>query len=97
MWEDTPPCVNDNFYDFKSDGTVISDEGPTKCNESDPQQVQGDWSFNDDETVIIYTSPRNNVEYRNLEKLDDDEFVVSMNETIEGISHQITVYSAPRQ
>ncbi len=97
LWKDTPECIKDNYYDFKTDGTVISSEGPTKCEESDPQQVQGNWSFNEDKTVIIYISPWNNLEYRKIEKLDDDEFVVSMNDTIEDVIHLITVYSAPRQ
>lgn len=97
LWKDTPECTRDNYYDFKSDGTVISDEGPTKCNESDPQRIEGSWSFNDEKTILTYISPDGKAEYRYIEKLDSEDFIISMNDTVEENIHLITVSCKPRE
>src|SRR6478609_3835651 len=36
-----PDCTKDNFFIFQSDGTLLIDEGTTKCNDADPQTVNG--------------------------------------------------------
>ena len=38
-------CFKDNTYTFKSDSTGIADNGPTKCNPTDPQTTPFTWSF----------------------------------------------------
>jgi hypothetical protein len=38
-------CFKDNTYTFKSDSTGIADNGPTKCNPTDPQSTPFTWSF----------------------------------------------------
>jgi len=48
------PCEKDNFDTFKSNGTVETNEGPTKCNASDPQTWTATWVFADNETKIIF-------------------------------------------
>jgi len=45
-------CVIDNVGTFTSDHQVIVDEGPTKCNSSDPQTSTGTYSFNGDNTQL---------------------------------------------
>jgi hypothetical protein len=39
-------CGKDNVLTFTSDGSWTEDEGPTKCDASDPQTTYGDWSLN---------------------------------------------------
>ena len=46
-------CEKDNLAQFKSDGTLVADEGATKCDPSDPQQENGTWQFNTDETRLV--------------------------------------------
>lgn len=46
-------CQKDNIVEFKTDGTTISDEGPSKCASGDPQQTTGTWAFAQDETHLI--------------------------------------------
>jgi len=48
------PCEKDNFDTFKTNGTVETDEGPTKCNASDPQTWTATWVFADNETKLIF-------------------------------------------
>jgi Lipocalin-like domain len=50
------PCVIDNIVTFTSDQQVMVDEGPTKCNSSDPQTITGTFSFNSDNTQLTVSS-----------------------------------------
>ena len=36
-------CILDNCLTFKANGMAISDEGPTKCEADDPQNVSNAW------------------------------------------------------
>lgn len=47
-------CEKDNFDTFKSNGIFETDEGPTKCNPSDPQKWTVSWTFADNETKLIF-------------------------------------------
>jgi hypothetical protein len=49
------PCELDNLYTFKSDGTGTADEGPLKCEDTDPQTSSFGWSLSSDQSQIIFT------------------------------------------
>ncbi len=47
-------CQKDNLITYNTNNTWVSEEGATKCDPSDPQQVvKGTWSWNSNETAII--------------------------------------------
>jgi hypothetical protein len=46
------PCEKDNFFVFKKDGTLETNQGASKCSPSDPQIETGTWSFSNNETEI---------------------------------------------
>jgi len=46
-------CVKDNTYQFKTDSTVIVDEGATKCNSTDPQTATYSWSISSGNPAIL--------------------------------------------
>ena len=48
-----PACQKDNFIQFDSDGTGVSDEGATKCDTSAPQTTPGTWKFIDNDTRLV--------------------------------------------
>src|SRR5215467_2526081 len=48
------PCELDNFETYYTDGTWELNEGPTKCNESDPQTGTLPWAFTENETKIVF-------------------------------------------
>ncbi|HET9504792.1 MAG TPA: hypothetical protein VFO93_14710 [Hymenobacter sp.] len=50
-------CERDNFFKFSSTGTLILDEGESKCDSSDPQKQHGSWSFNSDQTKLTLNDP----------------------------------------
>jgi hypothetical protein len=50
-------CERDNFFKFSSTGTLVLDEGETKCNPSDPQKQHGSWSFSGDQTRLSLNDP----------------------------------------
>jgi hypothetical protein len=50
-----PDCVKDDFMTFNENGTVVDDEGATKCEPTDPQTESGTWEFLTDETQLKMT------------------------------------------
>lgn len=55
-----PACSKDNQFTFKANFTVISEEGPTKCNSNAPQTIStGTWEFFDNDKK--FKSTTNNI------------------------------------
>ena len=50
MW----PCEKDNLDIYKTNGTIETNEGATKCNPSDPQSWTTTWVFAVNETKLIF-------------------------------------------
>ena len=46
------PCSQDDISIYKNNGTGLNDEGPTKCNATDPQSTTFTWTFNPSETQV---------------------------------------------
>lgn len=52
------PCDRDDLMTFKTNGTVVSDEGASKCDPSGPQIIETtNWKFSDNETKIMLGDP----------------------------------------
>jgi hypothetical protein len=47
-----PTCVTDNKITFSRNNTGSTDEGPLKCNTTDPQTSGFNWSFADNEANL---------------------------------------------
>lgn len=47
-------CEANDFETYRSDGTGNVDEGPTRCDQSDPQTWPFTWAFADNETKLVY-------------------------------------------
>src|SRR5215204_6087852 len=45
-------CTRDNSLSFQASNTGTTDEGPTKCNSTDPQTTNFNWSFSDAEVNL---------------------------------------------
>lgn len=86
-----PACAKDDLTKFDSDGSVVFDEGPSKCESTDPQTETSDWSFNSDKTSITVEIDSKTVSYEILE-ISDSRLKVSFVETDEdtGTNHTIT-------
>ncbi|PWU03860.1 MAG: hypothetical protein C5B52_02555 [Bacteroidetes bacterium] len=77
------PCETDNIFTFNSNGTGTVDEGPTKCDASDPQTTAITWSFKNNETVLNASDlGGSGDEDVNIFKLDDTQLVVYKDTTI---------------
>ena len=48
------PCELDNFETYYNDGTWVSNEGSTKCDEWDSQTWDLPWAFAENETKIVF-------------------------------------------
>src|SRR5688500_4121499 len=49
-------CETDNTITFKSDNTGWIDEGPTKCNATNPQTVPFTWTLKNNNTEISFST-----------------------------------------
>ena len=47
-------CDKDNTLLFKSDGLGIADDGPTKCDQGDPQTTNFNWVFENGENNLLF-------------------------------------------
>ncbi|MCC6289310.1 MAG: hypothetical protein IT249_15635 [Chitinophagaceae bacterium] len=61
LYTSAEACEKDNFYTFHADGSVIYDEGASKCDEEDDQTQSGQWSFIENETKLILEGDTTNV------------------------------------
>ena len=50
-----PACAKDDLTNFQTDKNVLIDEGPTKCDPSDPQTYSlGTWSLSENDTKLSF-------------------------------------------
>jgi hypothetical protein len=52
-----PSCLTDLILTFATNGTGNLDEGPTKCNATDPQTTTFTWFFQNNETELVTSAP----------------------------------------
>jgi len=45
IWKEVPDCIKDNTETYQSDGSVVYDEGATKCDAADPQKKTGSYAY----------------------------------------------------
>lgn len=51
------PCELDNITEFKTGDVYTIDEGPTKCDPSDPQTTTGSYNLNEAGTILNINEP----------------------------------------
>ena len=55
-YADFAPCYKDNVWTFNTNGSVVMDEGATKCAPSDSQVITSQWQLVNNETGLIMAS-----------------------------------------
>lgn len=75
-----PACTKDDITIFNADGTMIDDEGATKCDPGDPQTDEGTWSFVDNETKLSITFD-NETQVMDIVELTENTLKLSYEET----------------
>lgn len=83
-WVDEFPnidaCSKDDRYIFNINNTYSFNEGPTKCDPSDPQVFDtGSWSFTNNETKLQFGTDEFTIDL-----LNEDNMILSSQETIDG-------------
>lgn len=77
------PCVTDDLIKFESDGTVVEDEGATKCDPDDPQTTSdGTWTLSSDGTVLTITYPEG-IEVATVKSLTSNTLILESEESID--------------
>ena len=52
IFTNSPACEKDDFETYKTDKTLISDDGATKCDPTNPQTQQAKWALLSNETKL---------------------------------------------
>jgi len=50
---DALACDTDNVFTFNVNGNYTMSEGATKCDDSNPSELDGQWTFSDDYTKLF--------------------------------------------
>ncbi len=90
LYAQFPACIKDDLTVFKTSGTVNFDEGPSKCETTDPQTTSGTWAFSTDEKVLSVTTD-GETESWNIESLADKTFKANYEITVEELTYTFTV------
>lgn len=90
LWATFTACQKDNQYIFNTNNTNTTDEGATRCNPSDPQQITGGtWSLSNNNTVLTLTDGSTTV-VSNVLTLDNANLKLQYENTISGITAKTT-------
>jgi hypothetical protein len=80
-----PGCEKDDLVQFKSNKTLVMDEGATKCNASDPQTMTiGTWALNESSKVLTFTSVEK-IDFK-IHTLNATNLVLISVETVNGVT-----------
>jgi hypothetical protein len=82
------PCTTDNTIAFTSNGNGTVDEGPTKCDPSDPQTFPFTWNFTTNESVLNFSSSL-------FAGVGGDFKILTLSETELILSKQLVLPGAP--
>jgi len=84
-------CELDNTLKFNSDASnsVVQDEGATKCNSMDPQQVAGSWQLNSAETEVMLNL-NNQTDTYVLQSISTTSMRVAVTMVINGTTYTTT-------
>src|SRR5690606_39228689 len=83
------PCEKDDLVKFNADGSLISDEGATKCDADAPQTVSGTWVWNTDESIITITQDGTSQSF-NILKNDGTTLQFTVVEEYGGTNYTVT-------
>ena len=81
-------CQTDNTIVFANNGTGTVNEGPTKCDATDPSSVPFTWNLGSNESVINFSSAV-------FAGVGGDFKIISLTETELVLSKQLTVPQVP--
>jgi hypothetical protein len=80
LYSQMDACEKDNFVKFTSDGKGTFDEGATKCDPTDPQTENFNWSFGNNESVLTLSDGTNSID-QNISELSASKMVLTMSDT----------------
>ena len=82
-------CSKDDFIRFETPNVLKIDEGPTKCNSSDPQTQTGTWNFNGSQSVITVVLQGQSQDLA-VVNLTDTSLIFTTTQTAGGITYTVT-------
>jgi hypothetical protein len=79
-------CTKDDFIKFNPNFTVVTDEGATKCDPTDPQTETEIWSFGPNESTIIIDG-----DSQKIENLNATQLKMSTADVVDGKTYTYTI------
>ena len=87
-------CSKDDLIKFNADGTLLEDEGATKCDPDDPQTTNdGTWTLSDDGLTITIMYPGDDPEVATIKTLNGTNLIITSSLT-EDFGLGIDTYTA---
>ncbi len=77
-------CVKDDTYKFQTGGAFVFDEGPTKCNATDPQSGTANWTLSGNSCTL---SSGGQSSVYTITSLDDSK--LDMNANVNGQNERL--------
>jgi hypothetical protein len=91
IFSSLPSCTQDNYYIFNSDGTGTTDEGATKCDDSDPQTTSnGNWQLLNNDTQLQAGDITGAQITADIKQLDNSTMVLEYTTEANGITSTTT-------
>ena len=77
-------CEKDNTLVFKKDGSGVADEGPSKCDQSNPQTTNFNWTFENGEQNLKF-------EQSIFTNIDGNVKILTLNDTKLELMKEVTI------
>lgn len=84
-----PDCVKDDFSTFQNNGTLVFDEGNSKCDPTDPQTTTATWVLNADQSILSVTSDGDTENWKIL-SMTDNVLKVTYQEILEDVTYSFS-------
>ena len=83
-------CDKDNIYNFHEDGDYHQDAGATKCEDTELQEITGNWSISSSTTpetiTITYDSNALPTYEAKITDLDEDKMILTVEFNVGGVT-----------
>lgn len=84
-------CNRDDLFRFNAANLFVIDEGPSKCNPSDPQTQDGSWTYTESTKVLHFTlnSPSDSYDLT-ITQINENSFTGNTKEVEAGVTYTNT-------
>lgn len=86
VYKNSEQCEKDDFYQFKTDKTMVFDQGKERCNPTEPQTSTGAWDINADGNILLLLEMKGatDAELYEIKELNSTKLHIGQTFTVNG-------------